>query len=386
MGGMEYCVIIPTYNNQKTLEDVISGVLKLTKDIIIVNDGSTDFTNDILEKFSYLTIISYEKNRGKGYAIRQGFEAAISKGYSYAVTIDSDGQHFPEDILTLVKEIDKSPDNLIIGERNLSREELSKGSSFANRFSNFWVRFLTGQHLPDTQTGFRLYPLKPLTGMRFYTSKYEFELEVLVRSAWKGINIQSVPIKVFYPSRAERVSHFRPFRDFFRISLLNIVFVIIALIYVKPFSFLRYFRKENLKGFISEQIFQSQESNFNISLAVALGIFTGILPIWGFQLLTAIALAHLFGLSKLITSVAANISIPPMIPIIVYLSYLTGGFLLHSGGNIKFTTSLSVKSFENNLLQYVIGSIALAIILSIVAGMLSYVILKYFRKKRLVTR
>lgn len=382
---MEYCVIIPTYNNEKTLEGVISGVLKITENIIVVNDGSTDTTGDILKKFSFLTIISYEKNQGKGHAIQKGFEAAISRGYLYAVTIDSDGQHFPEDILTLISPINNESDKLIIGARNLAPEALSKGSSFANRFSNFWYRFLTGIKLPDTQTGFRLYPLVPLAGMRFYTGKYEFELEVLVRAAWKGIEIESVPIRVFYPSRTERVSHFRPFMDFFRIGLLNTIFVIIALFYIKPFSFLKYLRKENLKDFINKNILQSQESNINISLAVALGIFTGILPIWGFQLILAIALAHLFGLSKLITSVAANISIPPMIPIILYLSYVTGGCLLQNKRNIEFSTNLSVKSFENNLIQYVIGSIALAVILSVFAGLIAFVILKLLRKKRLIT-
>ena len=386
MEGMEYCVIIPTYNNEKTVEGVISGVLKITKNVIVINDGSTDITNDILKKFSFLTIISYEKNRGKGFAIRKGFEVAIAKRYLYAVTIDSDGQHFPEDIVTLISKIDKEPDTLIIGARNLAPEELSKGSSFANRFSNFWYRFLTGIKLPDTQTGFRLYPLKPLTGMRFYTGKYEFELEVLVRAAWRGISIESVPVRVFYPSRTERVSHFRPFMDFFRIGMLNAIFVIIALVYIKPFSFLKYLRKENLKDFINKNILQSQESNTNISFAVVLGIFTGILPIWGFQLITAIALAHLFGLSKLITSVAANISLPPMIPIILYLSYVTGGYVMQSESNIKFSTGLSVKSFENNLIQYLIGSIVLAIILSVFSGIIAFVILKLFRKKRLITR
>lgn len=382
---MEYCVIIPTYNNEKKLEGVISGVLKITKNIIVVNDGSTDTTSDILKKFSFLTIISYEKNRGKGHAIQKGFEAAISRGYHYAVTIDSDGQHFPADILTLISHINNTPDKLIVGARNLAPEVLSKGSSFANRFSNFWYRFLTGIKLPDTQTGFRLYPLLPLSAMRFYTGRYEFELEVLVRAAWMGIEIESVPVRVFYPPGTERVSHFRPFMDFFRIGLLNTVFVIIALFYVKPFSFLKYLRKENLKDFINKNILQSEETNLSISLAVALGIFTGILPIWGFQLILAIAIAHLFGLSKLITSVAANISIPPMIPIILYLSYVTGGCLLQGKRNIEFSTSLSVRSFENNLIQYVIGSIALAVILSVFAGLIAFIILKLFRKKRLIT-
>jgi glycosyltransferase involved in cell wall biosynthesis len=381
----EYCVIIPTYNNGKTLEGVISEVLKITKNIIVVNDGSTDITPVILQNYNFLTIITHFPNKGKGYAVQKGFEAAIAAGFSYAITIDSDGQHFPSDIGILIRKSKEEPDSLIVGARNLIGENLSGGSIFANRFSNFWYRFLTGIRLPDTQTGFRLYPLRPLRSMRFFTRKYEFELEVLVRAAWKGIKVISAPVKVFYPSKTERVSHFRPVKDFLRISLLNTVFVIIALIYVKPFSFLRYLRKENIRDFINKHILLSRESNLSISLAVSLGVFMGIVPVWGFQLILAIALAHFFGLSKLITAVAANISIPPMIPLLLYLSYKTGEYIMRGDSRIRFSTDLSVKSFENNLLQYVIGSIVFAIILSILAGIISFIILKLFRKKRMVT-
>ncbi|NJK86792.1 MAG: hypothetical protein HC906_13275 [Bacteroidales bacterium] len=92
---------------------------------------------------------------------------------------------------------------------------------------NFWFKFLTGIKINDTQTGFRLYPLNRMKGMRFYSGKYEFELESLVRLAWKEVPVISVPIKVFYPPKEERISHFRPFKDFFRISLLNTFFVFI---------------------------------------------------------------------------------------------------------------------------------------------------------------
>jgi glycosyltransferase involved in cell wall biosynthesis len=382
---MKYCVIIPTYNNEKTLEWVISEVLNITKDIIVVNDGSTDNTSLILQKFNFLKIISYNPNKGKGYAIQKGFKAAITEAFNYAITIDSDGQHYPSDIGIFIQRIGEEPNALIVGARNLAPENFSKGSSFANRFSNFWYRILTGIRLPDTQTGFRLYPLDLIKDMKFFTSKYEFEIEILVRAAWRRIKINSVPIRVFYPPRTERISHFRPFKDFVRISLLNTVFVIIALFYIKPFSFIKYLTKENIRVFIRKHILLTSESNLNIALAVALGIFIGILPIWGFQLIVAIALAHLLGLSKLIASVAANISIPPMIPILLYLSYVTGGIVMGTGSKIRFTPDLSVKSFGNNLLQYIIGSIVLAFILSILAGIISYIILKLLRKKHMVT-
>ncbi|MCU0462549.1 MAG: DUF2062 domain-containing protein [Bacteroidales bacterium] len=383
---MKYCVIIPTYNNDKSLEAVISDVLRFTKDIIIVNDGSTDNTSSLLSKFSQLKIISYSPNRGKGYAIRQGFRAAISQGYNYAITIDSDGQHYPSDIGVFLNKIEEEPDALIVGARTLDPQKLSRGSRFANSFSNFWYRFLTGVKLTDTQTGFRLYPLDLIKDMKFFTRKYEFELEILVRAAWRRINVTSAPIQVYYPPREERVSHFRPFRDFVRISLLNTILVLIAIIYIKPFNFIRYLTRENVREFINKNILLTEDSNLQIALAVALGIFTGILPIWGFQLVLAIALAHLFRLSKLITAVAANISIPPNIPILLYLSYVTGGIVMGTGSNIKFSANLSVKSFETNLLQYIIGSIVLSVVLGIALGLITFVILKIFRKKRMVKK
>ncbi|MBN1416216.1 MAG: DUF2062 domain-containing protein [Bacteroidales bacterium] len=382
---MKYCVIIPTYNNDKTLEQIISDVLKITKDIIVINDGSTDNTSRILEKYDFIKIISYSPNRGKGYAIRKGFELAMADGFNYAITIDSDGQHFASDIGIFIERIKKEPDSLIVGARNLERENLSRGSSFANRFSNFWYRLITGISLADTQTGFRLYPLDRIKGMRFFTQKYEFELEILVRSAWEGINIISVPIRVFYPSKEERVSHFRPFKDFARISVLNTLFVIVALLYVRPFSFVRYLKRDKIREFVNQHILLANDTNVNIALAIALGIFMGIVPIWGFQMITALALAHLLRLSKFIVIVASNISIPPVIPIILYGSYVTGGIVLGTGAKIRFTSDLTVKSFESNLLQYIIGSIIFGIVLGILCGIVSFIILQLVRKKRPVT-
>jgi glycosyltransferase involved in cell wall biosynthesis len=383
---VRYCVIIPTYNNDKTLERIICDVASITQDIIIVNDGCTDSTSTILKKFGYLRIISYSPNKGKGYAIRKGFELAYADGFNYAVTIDSDGQHYPSDIHILTGKIEEEPNAIIVGSRNLTLENISRGSSFANRFSNFWYRFLTGIKLPDTQTGFRLYPLDPLKHIRFFTNKYEFELEILVRAAWRGIKIVYAPVKVFYPPKTERISHFRPFKDFARISFLNTMFVFIAMFYIKPFSFLRNLTRAKIRDFINKNILLTEDSNLQIALAIALGIFTGILPVWGFQLILAIMLAHFFGLSKLITSVAANISLPPMIPILLYISYITGGYVMGTGSSLKFSTDLSVKSFDDNLLQYVVGSIVFAGILSIFVGVVSFMILKLFRKNKITNQ
>ena len=241
------CVIIPTYNNHKTLKRVIDGVLQYTTNVIVVNDGSTDSTLEIIKSYSSIDSIHISKNKGKGNALQLGFKKAIEKGFHYAITIDSDGQHFPDDIPVFLEELAKNEDNiLLIGSRNMNQEGVPKKSSFGNKFSNFWFWFETGIKLEDTQSGYRLYPLLHLS-KKYFTNKFEFEIEVIVRAAWKGTVVKNIPVKILYDPE-ERVTHFRPFKDFTRISILNTILVIITLLYIKPRDFFRNFKKKKNKA------------------------------------------------------------------------------------------------------------------------------------------
>lgn len=230
------CVIVPTYNNRNTVLQVIERLRPFAYDIIVVNDGSTDDTLALLQSVSEpLDIVTYPDNQGKGHALRSGFRRAQQLGFEYAITIDSDGQHFPEDLPLFVQALREQQARghrrvLIVGNRKLHHENMSGGSTFANYFSNFWFALQTWQYLPDTQTGFRLYPLRHLHGLRLITARYEAELELMVLAAWHGVRLVSTPIRVYYPPRAERVSHFRPLRDFGRIFVLNTVLCILCLL------------------------------------------------------------------------------------------------------------------------------------------------------------
>lgn len=239
------CVVVPTYNNAPTLPSVLSGILKQTSHVIVVNDGSTDNTEKILSRFSGLEIAAYPKNVGKGFALQTGFRRAVDLGYDYAITIDSDGQHDPDDLVLFLDKLEAHPYSVIIGARNMDQAGVPGKSSFGNRFSNFWFRVNTGIVRSDTQSGYRLYPLRAMEGIRFRTKKFEFEIEVLVQAAWKGIEVTEVPVRVYYPEKGKRISHFRPFRDFVRISLLNTVLVTLALLYIKPRDFIRDIKKKN---------------------------------------------------------------------------------------------------------------------------------------------
>lgn len=226
------CVIIPTYNNATTIRRVIEDVEKHCSSIIVVNDGSTDDTAAILQSIpSPIEVVSYPDNRGKGYALVTGFKKAKALGYTHAITIDADGQHFADDIPCFMEGLKNNPEGFIVGCRNLTEENMPRQNTFANRFSNFWFRLQTGINLPDTQSGYRLYTLSSLKGLNLITSRYESELELLVYAAWAGVDITSVNVKVYYPPAEERVSHFRPIYDFFRISVLNTVLCLGALLY-----------------------------------------------------------------------------------------------------------------------------------------------------------
>ena len=335
---LKCCVIVPTYNNDKTLKRVLDGVVNYTKNIIIVNDGSTDRTKNILENYQEFTQIHISKNQGKGNALREGFKRAFSLGYDYAITIDSDGQHFPEDIPTFIETLKKSENKnlLLIGARNMSQESVPKKSSFGNKFSNFWFWVETGIKLQDTQSGFRLYPLKILEKLSFYTKKFEFEIEVIVKAAWKDVEVKNIPVKVLY-DETERVSHFRPFQDFTRISILNTWFVLVTFLYIKPRNLFRRLKKKGVKRFLVEDVIGSNDSPKKKATSIALGLFIGLSPLWGFHTVLVLFLAVVLNLNKTISFVFSNVSLPPFIPIVVYAGLKVGSFILNE----------ELPSFEN---------------------------------------
>ncbi|MBK7098902.1 MAG: DUF2062 domain-containing protein [Sphingobacteriales bacterium] len=382
--ALKVCVIIPTYNNAGTILQVLESVRHYTNNIIVVNDGSTDKTAVLLQEINNIEIISYTPNRGKGWALRTGFSKAIDLGYHFAITIDSDGQHFAKDLPVFIEKLEQEGSALIMGARNMDQESVPGKSSFGNKFSNFWYKVETGIKLPDTQTGFRLYPLEPIGKMRLFTRKYELEIEVIVRLAWAGVKVVSVPITVYYPPADERVTHFRPFKDFTRISVVNTVLVAVAFFYTWPRNFFRFFfRNKNWKQDIKNILLKSGETDIKKANAIAFGGFMGIFPIWGFQLLVGISLAHFMRLNKTLFVIAAHVSIPPMIPFIVFLSFLMGKPLMGERAvNLNFTNELTLKSIGIHLEQYIYGAIILSVIVAVLFWIVTMLFLKSYKKTK----
>ncbi len=265
------CVIIPTYNNERTLLAVIDSVLEFAHHLIVINDGSTDATAELLaSRKEKLHILTHATNRGMGAAILSGLREARRLGFDYAITLDSDGQHSAADIPKFLDAIQHYPEAIIIGNRFDKRlfsgenaQNMRAKSKFANRFSNFWFTVQTGIKLDDTQTGFRAYPLDKLHWLNCITPRYEAQLEFMVYAAWHNVEFVSIPVQVYYAPKDEYVSHFRPLKDFLRISLLNTILTTVAFLYAWPYKAIK----------------------FLLELLVLLGLFLAMVGIQGYLLI-----------------------------------------------------------------------------------------------------
>jgi glycosyltransferase involved in cell wall biosynthesis len=211
---------IPVYNNAATIADVARRAREQIDHVLVIDDGSTDADlRELLKPFD-VTVIRHEKNQGKGAALLTAFRHAAAQGGQYLITLDGDGQHFPEDIPRFLPHL--SPGAILLGHRAEITGEMPCSSRFGRRFSDFWIFAETFKRVRDSQSGFRAYPIEHVLALPMWSRHYNFEMEVLTRALWAGLAVKSVPIRVWYPSRAERVSSFRPVMDNLRISRIHV--------------------------------------------------------------------------------------------------------------------------------------------------------------------
>ncbi len=218
-----YCIVIPVYNNHETIYDVVFKCLELNQFVIVVDDGSDIMVDSILGLHHSLTILRHNINRGKGKAIITGAKEAKRLGFEYIVTIDGDGQHYPCEFFKLLPVMEDN--TIVIGCREFE-ENVPNSSKFGRVFSNFWIFLETGVWLDDTQSGFRAYPISILE-LDLTHSRYDFEIEVIVKHIWAQRDVKEAKIRVYYPPSDKRVSHFDKLRDNIRLSKIHSKLVLI---------------------------------------------------------------------------------------------------------------------------------------------------------------
>lgn len=209
MKKSDIIVVVPTYNNPNAIEKVAKDILEHGYKLIIVDDGS--HPEVALSEDENVTLIRHHKNLGKGMAIISGAKEAARLGYEYFISLDGDGQHLASQIEAVLQECDGA-DQIIIGARNFNIKNVPNGSKFGRWFSNMWACWDTGQHIEDSLSGFRLYPVSILD-LHIKAERFDWEMEVLVKHSWKGRVIKEKVIECYYPTPQERVSHFKKFWD-----------------------------------------------------------------------------------------------------------------------------------------------------------------------------
>lgn len=360
-------VAVPVYNHASTLRAVVLGLLERHPHVLVVDDGSDDLEPEVLAGLP-VRMVRHGRNRGKGAAIRTAALEARRQDMSHIVTIDADGQHDPADLPLFLEAVAADPLAVIVGARDFNTENVPGSSRFGRAFSNFWLRVQTGVILSDVQSGYRAYPLNVLENLRCTENRYSFEVEVLVRAAWAGFRLREVNIRVHYPPKGERVSHFRAFMDNVRISLLNTRLTIRAIMPVPHRKF-----GEDEAGRVSpihplkslRILLRDDATPAGLGLSAALGIFLGTLPLIGIHSIAILVAAGWLRWNKIAALAASQLCMPPLVPA---LCIEAGHYLRHG----IFLTEISLRTLgyeaPQRLWEWILGSMLLAPLLAALTG------------------
>lgn len=383
-------IVLPVYNHHLSVGRVMSDICDTFPDelMIVINDGSTDDTAAAIEiarqshPSARIDVCTYGINRGKGYALRTGFQAAAKAGCTHAVTIDADGQHHLNDAERLVAVAKLFPDELIIGDRQLDQHPTPKNSRRGRDLSRFWLWLQTGMDIPDPQCGLRVYPLSHALAVKCFTRRYDFESEITVRLAWRGLKVISAPITCIYFSSEKRVTHFRPFIDTARGTWINVVLTTLRILSLppgrtstrcpsEPIPFLRSLRDHrNWRKLLNLNGCKPIESSLTAA-AVGIGVLIAFIPIYGFQTILALYIARRLHLNIPVVILSTQISIPPLSIAVILVSLVCGHLLIHGTWPPVSLEALQHHSMWYWLTTFTTDLILGGVICGLIAGAIS---------------
>jgi uncharacterized protein (DUF2062 family) len=368
-------IVIPVFNHGASLPGVVERALAAGWPVLVVDDGSTDEGWRRIENLACRRI-RLDVNQGKGAAIMAGAREAARLGYEMILTLDADGQHDPREAALLARRAESFGEPvIIIGARRMIQETVPKASLFGRSFSNFWVRLESGQELPDTQSGMRLYPVRELLALKISSTRYDFEVEVLVRAVWAGITISSVDISVHYPPRGERISHFHQLLDNMRLSWLHTRLVTRRLL---PWPHRRLTPRPSPPEESAritrpwqtlKRLCREHTSAPWLATAVWLGLFMGALPLIACHTVAIIYVTHRLHLNKVAAVAASQFCMPPVVPVLC----IQTGFFLRTG-NLLLDLSWETWLLEIHLRlwDWLLGSLLVGPVLGLIGALAVY--------------
>ena len=214
-------IILPALNAARFLTEVIGEIRTLLPEclVLVVDDGSTDGTDDIA-RAAGAEVIVHEVNRGKGEALKTGYRWAQDRQLDWVFTMDSDGQHLPNEMQDFINTSDRGGFDVVVGTRMARTENMPWLRVMTNRFTSWVISRLAGQDIPDSQNGYRLYRTACFAGVKLRTSRYDSESEILVRMARRGYRIGSVPVTTVYGDETSSINPFIDTGRFFRLVFM----------------------------------------------------------------------------------------------------------------------------------------------------------------------
>jgi len=373
--NLDIWCVIPTFNNKSTIKEVALGCRKYLEHVLVVDDGSTDVDIKALFSNTDIRVLKHPKNLGKGQAIRTALDFIQKQGGKFMLTIDADGQHYPQDIDKFISLLEEDQSSIIIGCRDFTQKNVPGKSQFGRAFSNFWLRLETGAIIQDSQSGFRSYPVQYISKIKTSGDYYDFETEILTRAAWGRMKLREVAINVFYPQASLRVSSFHPVIDNLRISLMHIRLLgrrLMPLPYPKVIQPEKKPKPINIFSHpvkLLKTLLKENASPLGLAISAGVGIFLGVLPLVSIHILAVLYVTSRLHLNKIMALSVQNLCMPPFVPV---ACIELGHFMLYR----KWLTDVSWKaifgSIPERIWEWLLGSLILAPLLALIVSIIIY--------------
>jgi len=209
--------VIPFYNPENIFRKVIEDTLPYVEKLILVNDGSTQKINDLIVTDSKINLLEFEKNMGKGAALKRGINEALTFGSKFIITLDSDYQHEPRFIPLFLKALESS--KFVIGKRNISFKQMPFMRVLSNTITSKVLSLKTKQKILDSQSGFRAFDASILPDILPATNGFEAESEMILLAAIKGIRISFVDISTRYDNQKSSIKALDVILKFIKVIL-----------------------------------------------------------------------------------------------------------------------------------------------------------------------
>jgi uncharacterized protein (DUF2062 family) len=334
-----------------------------------------------------LQVLVAENPLEYGAALSGAFVTAGELGCTHAIVLDVGRGHAPAYLPNFIEAARQTPEAIILGVRKYSLDRPSIGQRIGRWHCDFWTWAETGRWIHDTTYGFKAYPLHVIQDLEIRAESTDFEVELLAKSLWAGAQVLELSLpteanaRALVPLKPGEVARFGVTTARLMLQRLMLPGPLLATMHRRTFAQLPLMQRLGL--ICREGIVHNCDRPSRFAAGVAIGVFFGIAPIWGFQMIAAAATAHVLRLSKPLVLAASQVSSPLTVPLILYVSLLAGHFLFHR----RFTGLPRPDQLDRLVLlrylgEYLAGSIVLAIfagILSLILAFLAATTLKRLR-------